>query len=388
MLNDNYNILNDSILQLPIFYSEGSCEQVIVDRLSEYRDFLMSNNIGDVSLRESIDLFIGKVSKMYEEYYLGHQNKAYALFKEAFEYETRGRLPVKTVLPKEPLYRARINNNNIDYSTDEMFHIKYSLRSKVKTQRYSFPGLPCLYLGASSYVCWLELDRPQMEQFQVAEILQRDKTKDYEVIDFCVHPHAFYKELIAKDNNKKTEHENLTFDDYLRWWPIMAVCSVAVKNEDDPFKPEYIFPQFVLQYYLEEKMDDIIGIKYMSIKAGRVSMKQYESDYRTYANYVIPIKSLTGSLEEYCCELSNQFEVKNTVSGKEHQMISDMVDVNQIKWEVIGNDEEIDETPLDKAVIYTKSGIPLHYGKSGFRKIEKILSGEIIKELVYDDECF
>ena len=43
----------------------------------------------------------------------------------------------------------------------EMFHIKYELRGKVQTQRCSFPGLPCLYLGCSSYVCWLELNRPQ-----------------------------------------------------------------------------------------------------------------------------------------------------------------------------------------------------------------------------------
>ena len=83
-----------------------------------------------------------------------------------------------------------------------MFHIKYSLRSKVKTQRFSFPGLPCLYLGASSYVCWLELNRPAFDKFQVATIKQKS-TDDYNVIDLCVHPYSFYNELLDRAQEKR-----------------------------------------------------------------------------------------------------------------------------------------------------------------------------------------
>ena len=105
------------------------------------------------------------------------------------------------------------------------------------------------------------------------------------------------------------------------------------KNEDDSFKTEYIVPQFVLQYFLEDsgRNDNIIGVKYMSIKVGRVSMKHYESDYRMYASYVIPVKSSTKTNEGFCSILNNQFEVTNTVSGKEHQMISNMIHDNGIE---------------------------------------------------------
>ena len=388
MMSKNFEILKNPVFHLPIIYTEGTCEKAIEDRLSKYHDFLVDNHVDSVSLHDGVNTFKAKISKMFDEYYLGHQNAAYGLFKEAFEYETGSRLPVKSVLPKESLYRARVNAGDKDYEKKEMFHIKYDLRSKVQTQRFSFPGLPCLYLGASSYVCWLELNRPQMDQFQVAEIKQRDDCKEYKVIDLCLHPYAFYNELQEKEKGIKTEHASISLEDYLRWWPIMAVCSIAVKNENDPFKPEYIIPQFVLQYFLEDKIEDSIGIKYMSIKAGRISMRHYETDHRVYSNYVIPVKSLGETDDGFCCVLSNQFEVTNTVSGKEHQMISNMIEDNNIEWVEFGDEDLLNddiENPLDKAFIFTKAGIPLLYGKSTYRLIEKILSREILEDLSKDD---
>lgn len=65
----------------------------------------------------------------------------------------------------------------------------------------------------------------------------------------------------------------------------------------------------------------------MSIKAGRVSMNHYETNSRVYANYVFPIKSSKKTEDGFCSVLSNQFEVTNTVSGKEHQMISRMIEI-------------------------------------------------------------
>lgn len=227
-MNKEYEILNNPVFQLPITYTHGTCEQIIDDTLSRYHDFLVVNKIEGVSLHESVSTFQKKISMMYEEYYLGHQNKAYELFKEAFEYEI-GKLPVKATLPLEPLYRARVNEGNVDYEKSEMFHIKYDLRSKVQTQRFSFPGLPCLYLGASSYVCWLELNRPHMDQFQVAEIKQKDNCERYQVIDLCIHPYAFYNELKKREKGIHTDHADLSLADYLRWWPIKVTFPFLFK---------------------------------------------------------------------------------------------------------------------------------------------------------------
>lgn len=230
-----------------------------------------------------------------------------------------------------------------------------------------------------------------MFQFQVAEIRQKDNGKDYNIIDLCIHPYSFYKELKDREKGMKTEHVNMTIEDYVRCWPIMAVCSVAAKNEKDPFKPEYIIPQFVLQYFLEDSTDNSIGIKYMSIKAGRISMKHYETDFRVYSNYVIPVKSPDETMDGFCSVLTDQFEITNTVSGKEHQMISDMIEDNNIEWVDFGDEDSIENDmrkPLDNAFVFTKAGVPLLYGKSTYRLIEKILSGEILDELTKHDQIF
>lgn len=384
----DYKILLDPVFSLPITYSEGTCEDAIDKRLLDYHDYLVTNHIDSPILHESINKFRSLIKEMFKEYYLGHQHNAFEYFKSAFEYESKnGPLPVKTIIPKEPLYRARVNKTNKDYAKDEMFHIKYDLRSRVKPQRFSFPGLPCLYLGASSYVCWAELNRPQMEQFQVAEIQQKDPSQDYEVIDLCIHPLAFYTDKTIKAESAR-EYNDLSLKDYLRWWPIMAVCSIAVKNEDDPFKPEYVIPQYVLQYFLEDTTDKSIGIKYMSIKVGQISKKQYESDYRTYANYVIPITSSVADDKGFCSVLSNRFEIKRNISGKEHYLINNIVTENRIEYFDGGNDEAEKKAsqPLDLATIYTNSDYELQYSKTPFRKIEKILSGDILKDLESSEE--
>ena len=367
----NKEILKEENIMLPIVYEKGSCEEAIYKTLKDFEDLLIKYSIDD-HLLSMVNTFRKNLEKMYEEYYLGHQNKAY---KKALTEQLKEMQIVTSILPKESLYRARRNIGNNDYKNDEMFHIKYDLRGKVQTQRFSFPGLPCLYLGASSYVCWLELNRPSFEQFQVATIRQKDESKEFTVIDLCIHPLTYYNELEAKFDTK------LNMADYLRWWPIMAACSIAVKNEDDSFKPEYIFPQFMLQYLLEEAIDDnCIGIKYISIKAGKVSKKQYESDYRTYTNYVIPIKTARKTTNSFCEFLEREFGIVRNYSGKELQILTDSIRTSGIKWREI-EDEEIH--PLDNARLYGTNDVASLYSKSIFRRIENILENENMEQ--YND---
>src|SRR4029077_14880750 len=49
-----------------------------------------------------------------------------------------------------------------------LFHIPFNERHKVARQRYSIPGLPCLYLGGTLYVCWLEMNRPNFDSLFIS----------------------------------------------------------------------------------------------------------------------------------------------------------------------------------------------------------------------------
>ena len=51
-----------------------------------------------------------------------------------------------------PMYKCRENSKLFHFSKDEMFHIPYEKRNLVGNQRFSLSGLPCLYLGGSSYI--------------------------------------------------------------------------------------------------------------------------------------------------------------------------------------------------------------------------------------------
>lgn len=367
-------ILKEEKMMLPIEYNTESCEEAICNRLCEF-EVLLKKYSADDKLIRLIGLFRDNLKEMYKEYYLGHQNKAYQAFRTALSQQVDGVGIVTAELPKESLYRARKNIGNRDYNNNEMFHIKYELRGKVQTQRFSFPGLPCLYLGCSSYVCWLELNRPQFDQFQVATIRQKDEGKNFSVIDLCIHPLTYYNELVNCENGDHSGHDSLDIMRYLQWWPIMAACSIVVKNEEDSFKPEYVFPQFMLQYLLEEVSDkNCIGIKYISIKAGKVSKKQYESDYRTYTNYVIPIRTSDKTANGFCEFLEKEFGVVRNYSGRELQVLTDSIREDGIEWQDIETAKL--PQPLEDAKIYGTNNMAYLYSKTIFRRIETILENE------------
>lgn len=67
-------------------------------------------------------------------------------------------------------FRARLNNAVKDFPAEEMLHIPFDMRERVKSERFSVPGLPCLYLGNTSYACWIEMGKPADYQFNVSPV--------------------------------------------------------------------------------------------------------------------------------------------------------------------------------------------------------------------------
>lgn len=86
----------------------------------------------------------------------------------------------------------------------------------------------------------------------------------------------------------------------------------------------------------------------------------------------------------YPCEIGINLFLQNKLT------LLFTIEDNHIEWiDVDFGDEDSSEddelSSLDKAFIFTKVGTPLMYGKSRYRLIEKILSGEI-EELSKDDK--
>ena len=135
-----------------------------------------------------------------------------------------------------------------------LFHIPFDKRGIVKTERYSTPGYPCLYLGASSYVCWEEMNRPNLDKCYISRF---HTNKDFIIFNMGLPIENLW------DNNQYLKGMLIRY-------PMIIASMIEVKNMDDVFKPEYIIPQLLMEWIMEQinstnKENIPIGIFYTSV---------------------------------------------------------------------------------------------------------------------------
>ncbi len=164
------------------------------------------------------------------------------------------------------LYKGRVNSENpyVNYSPEEMFHIPLDLRKLTTTQRYSMPGIPCIYLAQNSYVVWKEMQMPRFDSLSVSAFKIKDD--HLKMIDLT-YPFKIVSELICDPDDFKNTYErhNDTTSakliiGNLSLFPLTVAVSIKCKEENRKFKSEYVIPQ-LLMYALKK---DIIGIAYHS----------------------------------------------------------------------------------------------------------------------------
>ena len=73
-------------------------DDAIINRLLDYESWLVNNKLGAVGLHASVRDFRVALKKMFDAYYVGHQNEAYNSFKSAFETLIGNSLFVKSML--------------------------------------------------------------------------------------------------------------------------------------------------------------------------------------------------------------------------------------------------------------------------------------------------
>ncbi len=155
-------------------------------------------------------------------------------------------------------FRARLNETVVDYSANEMLHIPFNKREIVKSERFSIPGLPCLYLGNSSYVCWIEMGSPAEHKFNVSPVVLDNTQK---VFNLTVSIRDLYsiKEMENEvGNNKELEEYTINL---LKLLVLAISTSFTVPNSNRNFKSEYIVSQMIM---LACKNRNIDGITYYS----------------------------------------------------------------------------------------------------------------------------
>lgn len=233
--------------------SDNGIEKAFIEIAMEYRelikDVLTNYYSGDIVLAYTMierlikeykrnGIIFSKLSKSYSFNYYVIENRKWDHFL---------------------FYRARVGDISNESKEDVLKHTPFDKISKIGSNRFSIPGQPCLYLGSTSYDCWIEMGRPDDREFNVGCILLK---KDYEIINLSTDIWVF---LEAMKRLKEQADKEMIFKSYL----LSQITSFCIDEDNRNFKSEYVISQLIS---LACKSNTINGISYIS---KRVSTNEF-----------------------------------------------------------------------------------------------------------------
>ncbi|EOU1298366.1 hypothetical protein ACNSWB_003805 [Cronobacter sakazakii] len=207
---------------------------------------------------------------------------------------------------KKPLFRVRKSENPLDKRKD-LFHIPFSKRHLVSAQRYSVAGLPCLYLGTSIYICWQEMDKPDLGKLFISSFTTTNSKSQVlnlaaEFLYHRMRSTPYSEDISFKNNSLKIS--------YLILWPLIAACNYKKTDGNSSFIQEYIIPNLLMQWISTKDSTPISGIAYRSTKFSKSTQSPQA------VNIVLPPKVdyFQTIKYDFCPTLCSIFEITTPVS--------------------------------------------------------------------------
>lgn len=205
--------------------------------------------------------------------------------------------PTIEIIKNSLFYRCRtIEANN----RKDMFHPPFTSRGYIGTNRFSYPGYPCLYLSTSLESSLKETIKDE----QVASVSAFRNLETIEVFDFRFYPECSY-------GSKNLEKQLMAY-------PFKIAASIPIDEDVDKdkkivYKEEYIIPQIMLHAIIRQRIDKKkIGIFYSSTKAIREKISK--DLFCSYQALAIPAMSFEK--QDYCYRLCNKFSLTEPISIK------------------------------------------------------------------------
>lgn len=264
---------------------------------------LVSDNKKDLDLDnnkiQELKDIINKIKGIIRNQYNGLHSTAFTSLNNLLGIDDKNdvvsRLIIKTISTNsKSFYRMRKIENRKNVPYKEMFHIPFDKRGIISTQRYSFPGYPCLYLGESIYACWEELGRPLMGESMVSRFVCKSELR---LVDLRTPTYTDW---------------NDNFDKYLFFFPIIIACSFKVNSEHDSFKPEHIIPQLIMEIIIKHNrktQEDkyVHGVYYSSVNKNEDFKFANEKLYNIAIPVIKPLPSKRN--DKYCEALFSLFKL-------------------------------------------------------------------------------
>jgi hypothetical protein len=308
-------LLSSDTARLPKSYDED-IEEYLAGLFSRYSDSVAQLATGRAAAAAvhnqlgTIKALSAGILSTLDQYLSGHTFEAFQTFSNAIDH-VRPQLQslvlpleillgVHEVMPRQrygDLYRLRTGPMT-QLSRRDLFHIPFEKRQLVASQRYSIPGLPSLYLASSLWIAWEELGRPALASLHAARFEGRGNLR---VLDFGWSPSAG----LSTFGDDDAELYRPFAEGQAVIWPLIATCSLVRRHPGAPFVPEYIIPQFLLQWVQTEK--DVDGIRYFSTKLTAMN----RAANRAF-NFVFPVRNKAA--RGICGGLQNAFALTPPMS--------------------------------------------------------------------------
>jgi len=304
-------LLSSDIVRLPKDRpSNGTFRQYYNELLNEYyqkaKSIEFPPEIDSVELLGRLEVLIKKLKSVIRKYYDGSPSDAYRRLRDAIvKSKITEYWDDHKIIDIENFYRLRVvddaKHENYPLEKKELFHIPFELRGLVSTQRYSIPGFPSLYLSNSVYVAWEEMRRPKLDRIQAARFQNKYQLSFVNLTTqrYLGNYNADRKQMIA---------------DFMMW-PLIASCSIKVKNPTNHFKPEYIVPQLLLQWIRNHK--DVFNVQGIKFSSTHIDLNEKKKTIGNFYNLVIPVSD--NKENGYCDRLSEGFKMSDVLSWQLHQ---------------------------------------------------------------------
>jgi hypothetical protein len=314
--------------------------------------------------RPKAERLCGDVRAAVRAYLAGSPYAAFEVIEEALASkelrELIGNLRTNDVgrsSPLQEMYRIRAADEPAIFRRKDIFHVPFEYRHRVQRQRYSIPGLPCLYLGATLFVCWDELRRPPFHKLYAARFKAADGA-NISVLDFSARPRDTARFVDKVNHDRGGDFTG--FGSHLLsraiCWPLMAACSVRQLHRDEPFIAEYIVPQLMLEWIARPNADGerLDGIAYLSVRTD----PEHPFPCDPFVNLVFPVQRPQA---RGCCPvLREKFELSEPGA-----------------WQLLESAEDLQrhKTTHGDAQVYLVPDFRSCYRNSGFGLVESRLVG-------------
>ena len=358
-------IINESKFEAPYVIEKDSDYERELKKLTyDYIEFTKHINLDTKSYQE-IEDFGMLVSNVLNSWYSGEPWLAQHLVDECVNEMLRDgicicklnkcpaiqRYKCEAQINEVRFFRARLVNEYGYYYAKNMFHIPLEERSKASAERYSIPGLPCLYLGNTSYVCWAELGRPSTDKIAIAPVVVDDGVEIFNLSVSVGDMRALKEDVFENELEREKE-----FVKKSKLLLLMMAASFVVTEENRSFKSEYIIPQLIM---LSVRRHNLAGVTYYSTKTKGGLFNSIGVNVALFPNYN---QRLDGLYEE---RLDDKVYIGN---ARNFEMYKHLIEKDVLS---ASNMRRSNETPGH--ILMYDGGFATHYNNTDFSGFDDFL---------------